>query len=416
MYRKNSILGIILSAMIVLSASCGKQQELKAGKWRGVFVFEENNPIMELPFTFTVSGTADEGKIIEIKNGEEIVTVDEIALTDGSIVMKLPVFQSEIAAEIKGDSLRGTYYPRGRGGESQVPFYALYGVEERFPDEDKEPFIDVTGTWKVVINPGTEGENTIFGKFSQDGNYLSGTFLSSTGDYRFLEGEISGQNFMLSCFDGTHSYLARAKISKEGTLENGIFASGPGRKNTWRAVPTENIDLPDAEKMTYLKEGFDTFSFSFPNLHREMVGLDDEKYRNKVVIIQIMGSWCPNCMDATRFLAELYDKYNPQGLEIIALCFERDNFETAKSHIERFKKDLNAHYDFLYAGLSDKQKASETLPMLNRVISYPTFIFIDRKGEIRRIYTGFTGPATGEFYIKIVNDTVQLIEKLLNEK
>ncbi|MBT7094632.1 MAG: redoxin family protein, partial [Bacteroidetes bacterium] len=200
----------------------------------------------------------------------------------------------------------------------------------------------------------------------------------------------------------------RALASKEG-----IFCGGPYWKGTWRAVKDPDVSLPDATQLTYLKSGYESIDFSFPDLLGQMVSPEDEKYNNKALIIQIIGSWCPNCMDETRYFAELYRKYKTKGLEIIALCYESDDFEASKRAIFRFKNDLNAAYTFLHAGESNKNKASQTLPMINRVISYPTSIFINKEGEIQKIFTGFTGPGTGKHFDNLASEMTSLIESML---
>ena len=118
-------------------------------------------------------------------------------------------------------------------------------------------------------------------------------------------------------------------------------------------------------------------------------------------------------MDESRFFADLYRKYKSKGLEIIALCYESDDAEASRKAIMRFKSDVNAGYTFLYAGESDKRKASETLPMINRVISYPTSIFINRQGEIQKFFTGFTGPGTGKYFDILSVEMTKLIESML---
>jgi len=53
--------------------------------------------------------------------------------------------------------------------------------------------------------------------------------------------------------------------------------------------------------------------------------------------------------------------------------------------------------------------------MLNKVVSYPTTIFIDKKGKVRKIHTGFNGPATGDKYIAFKEDFESFVEMLLGE-
>ena len=176
------------------------------------------------------------------------------------------------------------------------------------------------------------------------------------------------------------------------------------------------LSLPDANSLTYLKEGYDQIDFSFPDLDGKMTSLKDEKYKDKIVILQIFGTWCPNCMDETRFLSDWYHKNQAQGVEIIGLAYEiKPEFEYARDRVLTMKEKLDVPYDFLIAGTSSTKSASESLPMLNKVMSFPTSIIIDRKGKVRRIHTGFSGPATGVYYEEFVDDFNQFMQELINE-
>jgi len=129
-----------------------------------------------------------------------------------------------------------------------------------------------------------------------------------------------------------------------------------------------------------------------------------------------MGSWCPNCLDETRYLSTLYDKYNSQGLEVIALAFERTKTEEkAFENLSKLKHKTGAKYTFLLGGATRADKAAEKLPMLNHIMSYPTAIFIDKNKKVRRIHTGFYGPSTGDFYNDFVKETETLVQELLSE-
>jgi thiol-disulfide isomerase/thioredoxin len=174
--------------------------------------------------------------------------------------------------------------------------------------------------------------------------------------------------------------------------------------------------LTNANELTYLKEGYDQIEFSFPGLDGKPVTLQDEKYQNKVVMLQIFGTWCPNCMDETKFYADWYDKNKDKGVEIIGLAYEaKDDFEYAKARVEKMKQKYNVGYDYVIAGIYDKEAAAKTLPMLNHVLSFPTTIFIDKKGKVRRIHTGFSGPATGKYYEEFVDEFNSFMNTLINE-
>ncbi len=77
---------------------------------------------------------------------------------------------------------------------------------------------------------------------------------------------------------------------------------------------------------------------------------------------------------------------------------------------------ISGDYELLVAGSSDKGKASETLPMLNEVIAYPTMNVLDRSGAVRRVHAGFDGPGTGEKYHEFRREFTAFIEQLLAEE
>ena len=149
-----------------------------------------------------------------------------------------------------------------------------------------------------------------------------------------------------------------------------------------------------------------------------MVSLNDERFKDKVVLVQIMGTWCPNCLDETKFYVE-YLKNNPNpNLEFVALAFEyAKTEEKAFAGIERLKNRVGVEYPILLAqiGTSSKTKANEKLPMLNHVLSYPTTIYIDKEGNVRKIHTGFNGPATGQKHEEFKAEFSETLGELLAE-
>ncbi|MBT6210432.1 MAG: TlpA family protein disulfide reductase, partial [Woeseia sp.] len=162
--------------------------------------------------------------------------------------------------------------------------------------------------------------------------------------------------------------------------------------------------------------GYDRFEFEFPNEDGVMISIDDEKYRDKVLIVTVAGTWCPNCNDEARFLAPFHKKYRDDGLEIVALLFEHfDDADLAAQQARNFKQKFDIEYDTLIAGISDKTEAAKKLPALSAVLAFPTTIFIDRAGQVRQIHTGFVGPGTGEHYVSLQNSFTELTTTLLTE-
>ncbi|MDX5477643.1 MAG: TlpA family protein disulfide reductase, partial [Cyclobacteriaceae bacterium] len=157
-------------------------------------------------------------------------------------------------------------------------------------------------------------------------------------------------------------------------------------------------------------------SFSFPDVNGNMISNEDEQFENKVTLVQLFGTWCPNCMDETKFLVEWHKKNRDRGIEIIALAFEsKPDFEYASNRVKKTIERMGAEYTFLIAGESNKEKASQSLPALNQVVAFPTLIYMDKKGNVRHIHTGFNGPGTGAYYERWIEEHETVITELLQE-
>jgi thiol-disulfide isomerase/thioredoxin len=295
-----------------------------------------------------------------------------------------------------------------------LPFKAQKGLEYRFSADPKSDYL-IEGKWAAMFESSLEDSTFSMAQFKQEGSYITGTFLTTTGDYRYLQGELNGNKLSLSCFDGEHAFLFKAEINENKEL-NGVFKSGKTWNETWQAVENNSFELADPYALTYLKPGFDSIFFKFQNLEGDSVEFPNSNYNDKAVLIQIFGTWCPNCMDETVFLSDWYNNYKKDDVKILALAYERKNdLNYAGERINKMKKRLNVNYDFLFAGGSDKEYASSTLPMLNTIISFPTLIILDKEHNVRKIHTGFSGPGTGEYYEKFKLEFDQIMDEILSE-
>lgn len=380
---------------------------LKLGTYRAVLEVQDNE---ELPFVFKVTSS----KALKIFNAEEVIEVDEVVYRNDSIFINTPVFEGYIAAVFDGDNLKGSFIKAGLN--RVVPFSAEYNNSNRFKVKAKSAQ-DVSGTWETVFSKGIPGDEYIAkGIFKQEGGKVTGTFRTTTGDYRYLEGVIDGNQMKLSTFDGAHAFLFTAKVT-DSTLE-GSFYSGNHWKEPFVAKRNATYELPSADQLTFLKEGYDSMDFVFPNTSDELVSIKDDRFKDKVVVVQIMGTWCPNCLDETKYYAEFYKNNSDKDIEFIALAFEyAKTKEAAFNRMDRLQTKIGIEYPVLLAqyGTSDKVKAQEKLPMLSHVLSYPTSVFIDKTGKVRKIHTGFNGPATGEKYVAFKRDFEAFVGSLLRE-
>lgn len=365
-----------------------------------------------LPFNFTLSSSGD-SYTMEVRNADELVLIDEFEFYNDSIKIQMPIFEGYIAGKFSTKEINGSFIKESL--DRVVPFVAEYGKRPRFKVKEK-PQINISGIWEVDFDYGGESPYPGKGIFTQENEKVTGTFRTNTGDYRYLEGVIDGNKLKLSTFDGAHVFLFTATAT-DSTL-NGTFYSGNHYVEKFKAKRNDTYELADANTLTYIKEGYEKLDFSFADADGKIVSLSDNEFENKVVLVQILGTWCPNCMDETKFYVNyLNDNKNPD-LKVVGLAFEyAKTEENAFKGIKRLKDRLGVKYPILLAqyGSSDKALANEKLPMLNHVLSYPTTIYIDKSGNVDKIHTGFNGPATGEKYNEFKLEFKETLAKLLNE-
>ena len=395
----------------ILITSCSKPQEpamLATGVWRGTLDVQGN----ELPFNFEVVKENGSSKIY-LHNAEERLLLDTLTITGDSLYLPMHIFDADIKAVIKGTKLSGVW-TKNYAEDYVVPFEANHDINYRFAKTSTQPITNVTGSWEMTLVHEGDSSQAI-AILNQNEEKLTGTILTPTGDYRYLEGQVNGKEIALSTFDGGHAFIFKAVIGDDNSL-TGDFWSGKSWHETWTAVKNDSAKLPDADKLTYLNQDYDSIYFEFPDLSGKPVTPNDDKYKGKVLILQLFGTWCPNCMDETKFLKTWYDENNDRGVEILGLAYEaKDDFNYAKSRVFKMKRKLGVRYDYVIAGTSDKKEAAKTLPMLNHISSFPTTIFIDKKGNVRRIHTGFTGPGTGPYYEQFIKEFNNTVDELVAE-
>ncbi len=400
---------IVLILVLLAFLSCEKDvhNKLITGNYRVTLEVQDNKL---LPFNFKLR----EDGVIEIYNAEEIIEVDEIKYFNDSIKINFPVYEGYIVGEFTNGEISNAKYVK-ESLDRVVPLNLTYDSSERFMDV-KSTEENVNGVWEMLF---TDNDGSTFvgkGIFKQDDNKMTGTIRTTTGDYRYLEGVVSDNELKFSVFDGAHAFLFTAEVDEN--IMVGSFYSGNHYKSNFTAKKNPDYELPHEDTLTFLKEGYESFEFSFPDLDDKEVSLSDDRFKGKVVVVQIMGSWCPNCLDESKYYTQ-YHKANPNSdLEFVALAFEyAKTKEKAFSSLKRLKERVGIEYPILLAqyGTSDKTEAQKKLPMLNHILSYPTTIFIDKKAKVRKIHTGFNGPATGEKYLEFQKEFEQFVNELRAE-
>ncbi len=399
------LLIIIFFFCVTPCFSTNKNKKLKSGVWRAELFISKNQSI---PFNFLVDYKA---KLITILNADEKIKLKTLQINGRHFSVSFPIFNTKIIGEIVSKKqIKGFWYNYSKGDDYKIPFVSFFNDEKRF----KQPISNTnkfTGKWEVTFNYTKDKEKAI-GLFDFKNNSIHGTFLTETGDYRFLEGVCFDDSLKLSCFDGSHAFLFNAKL-KNDTLW-GDFYSGTHYYTNWFAVKNPNFELRDPEKLTYLVED-NTFEFNVRDLNDDDYLYPNEQTKGKVVLIQIMGTWCPNCLDETNYLKTLQEKYK-DNIKIIGVGFELGKTNKEKINtLKTYQSYLNINYTLLLGGDACKPCAENVFPMLNGIISFPTLIIVDKHNKVRKIHTGFSGPSTGKYYTDFVNHTNLFVEKLINE-
>jgi len=398
---------LVLLFVVVLSTTAQAQQ----GWWSANLVRNDGNSI-----AFTFEWKNENGKPVwYIRNAAEKIKVDNITVTADSFIVQMPVFESQFRLRYADKKLSGTWFKGGAIRTQSIPFVAT-PVNKRFAANSAADK-NISGRWAVTFASNKPNELSV-AELKQSGNTISGTFLNPTGDYRYLEGIVTKDSLYLSCFDGGHAFLITAKIDDNKKLSGGTFYSGASYKEAWSAIKDNNAKVTEDNVAMFTKPGEEKLHFSFKDLTGKTVSIDDAKFKNKVVVIQLMGSWCPNCMDETAFLSDYYNKNKQRGVEVIALAYEYStDWERSVKSLQKFQKRFDVQYTVLNTGVTvtDSLRTEKTLPEVTPIRFFPSSIILDKKGKIRKFDTGFNGPATGEHYVAYKKEFYQTVDDLLKE-
>jgi len=388
---------MLVAAILARPTTVQAQYKPQEGMWRAWL----DSPGGELPFGLEFVTVGPIGWDTWIHNGTERTKLTGTIWNGKQIVIMIDHYDASIVAHVSEDGaeLNGTWSKRSaKTAASQLPFHAVFDETQRFTKTPnwKKPEASVAGRWAVKFD---SDKNPAVGVFQQqsDGT-VNGTFLTATGDYRYLAGDFDGKKLRLSTFDGAHAFLFHATLGFDDTL-TGEFWSRDNWHEKWKATRDSTASLRDPFKMNRTVTHVNMSELKFRDLDGTLRMLSEPEFHNKLIILEIFGSWCPNCHDAADFLVELDRQYRDAGLTIIGLAYEiTGEFKHDALQVKRFKKRHKIEYTMLIAGTSEKQEARKTLPFLDKVIAYPTIVVLDGEYRIKAVHTGFSGPATGVTY------------------
>lgn len=378
-----------------------------SGQWECVL----DSPGGPLRFGLNIDDSGDQPTAFLV-NGPERIKVPRLSLAGDRMMLDISHYDSRIEATFDAESATWSGQWRKRRGPNQWTEMSFSAARPATVVEVQNvaPFV---GKWSVKFESSDDPAVGIFRE--QPRSEILGTFLTTTGDYRYLHGRVVGGRMELSCFDGAHAFLFHAIPDGNDRL-TGDFWSSDSWHETWTAVRDDEAVLPDQFRQTRIVDGVDWGALQFPDLDGRPRRLDDPEFAGDVRLIYIFGSWCPNCHDAADYFHQLQEKYQDRGLSILGLAFELSgDFERDAGQVRLYLQRHGCTYPVLVAGLADKRLASEAIPVLDRVRSYPTTLFVDKNGRIRAVHTGFAGPATGEAWEQQCEKFEQLIEEMLRD-
>ena len=386
---------VVFGCILLISCNSEDSEKLELGDYVGRLEVENNK---YLPFNFSVTNDST----LVVQNSSEIVDFS-IVYSNDSIFIKSKVFEGFIKGVLVENKINGFFTIESL--DRSVPF-SSYKNNNRFNidfDENKKLTLN---RWKFTFNPNKDNASFSVGIFNSIGeNEISAAFRTTTGDYGYMHGGYKENKIVLSTFNGSRAYLFEAEMNKDSI--EGVMYAGNHSKTIVKGVLDNDFELSNEYSLTSLKVKNQKFDFSFENTLGKLISIDDEFYDGKSMVVQLMGSWCSNCLDESKFYVDYMNKNELKDIEFVALAFEyaktKDN---ALNSIRKLKKQLGINYPILLAqyGSSDKSRALEKFPMLNKIISYPTTIFLDKNKDVIKIHTGFNGPATGEKYTEFINE------------
>jgi thiol-disulfide isomerase/thioredoxin len=326
------------------------------------------------------------GAAWSLYNGDEVVTLTP--LNDST--WKVPVFNGSwmLRKDQKNNSYRGHWVDslRNPPGSYRVPLRVL--PKSSSAQATSEPPEIPTGTWDVWFgedssdSPGSQLDLT-----TEDGA-VRATIRTPTGDYRYLAGTLVDNALQLQTFDGAHLFVFTASL-QGGSWVGGHFYSGNHYHTTWRAASA--APTPDQNPMRSLVVPDEDLRVSVVNRAGNSNSIPLRS--DSLIVLDILGTWCPNCMDEVRLLRELY---TPQA-RFLSVAFERDTSPVSSyERLDAFADELNLDWALFLGGKASKKSAADAFPFLDRVISFPTTLFI--RGNDVMVHSGFNGPATGERY------------------
>ena len=397
---------IALAAFLCSLAPAAFAQSV-AGMWDATITYNGT----DIPFRMGMSGTGANVKAWFF-NGDDKEVSNAGKLENGKLVLNFDSYLAKLTATVKDGVIDGEYGPILK---KMCAIHAVRASDTKSQAKVNAPSIG--GQWNLQNVASSKGEKAWQLILRQNGADVSGAILRVDGDTGTLTGSYKDGKFVLSHFSGSRPALLILKPASDGTLDVSLSAlHGFSEMKGVRPEEARAKGLPgptDPDTHTTVKDPEKGFPFRFPDLQGKVVSNTDARFRGKVLVVNVTGSWCPNCHDEAPFLAQMYDKYKSQGLEVVALNFEEADQLKDPTRLRAFIKEYGIHYTVLLGGETDSAK--EKLTQAVNWDAWPTTFFVGRDGRVRGVHAGFPSPGSGELYRETKDKFTATVEKLLAE-
>lgn len=392
------------------------------GIWRAEIDLPEGHI---LSFNFVIDFNRSEAKeplwSFQLRNGPEVIQ-GHIEVKLPEVILTFPGTDARIVAILDGPTtgFTGEYiYTRdsddGEPVEYRLPFRAQCSDSRRFAwlDPEWSPAEPIAPRWTLHFDT-REGPAIAELRTLPDGMNVLGTVITPTGDDGHLAGTFEKGRLRLSSFTGSSGILYDATLEADGTLI-GTYRSLAHHAEGFTASPDGDAALPDPFKLTAWRQDIGLADLAFKTYDGTELNLAELAPDGSPRLIYIMGTWCHNCADATRYLSELHERYAPSGLTIVGLAFETpETFEEQAENVRAYVLHKSVPFPVLVAGQRDKDAATEALRALDRVRAFPTIAFVSKEGEILAVHQGFVGPAAPERHARLRAEFQSRIESMLD--
>jgi thiol-disulfide isomerase/thioredoxin len=400
----------VAAAVLSIGGTAFAQESLD-GRWDATLTTKTG----VVPFRLDISGDGPSLKGTLYNGWEPFETTTSARFENGTLVLNIDHYLTKITASVKNGQLDGQVIAQSRSEGATYGFHATRYVGPVASADAPS----VGGSWEIPLDkPNAKGEKSQRLIVLQKGAEVSASILRVDGDTGALNGTFKDGKWVFSHFDGSRPGVMELALTKDGTLEIKQEGGRAGNKLiAYRAEEARAKGLAepaDFATHTTMRDANEVFAYKFPDVNGKVLSNEDPKFKNKVVLAIVTGTWCPNCHDEAQYLVQLYAKYHDKGLEIVALDFEEPEQQDDLARVHAFIKQYHVPYTYLIAGAPAEMW--EKIPQAVNLNTWPATLFVGRDGKVKHIHTGFASPASGVFNEQLKQKFTATIEQLLTEK